>query len=68
MKSIKIGETIDYKGHTLKVEKAINESDPCKGCFFDSFLDCTKDPNIVGHCGPLYRKDETDVIFKEIES
>ena len=68
MKNLEIGETIDYNGHILKAVKAIDESDPCKGCFFDDFLDCTKGADVIGHCGSLFREDNTDIIFKEIKS
>ena len=67
MKNLEIGETIDYNGHILKAERAIDELDPCKGCFFDGFLDCTKEADVIGHCGILFREDKTDVIFKEIK-
>lgn len=67
MKELKIGETINYNGYILKAEKAIDESIPCKGCFFDDFLDCTKEVNITGYCGSLFRGDRTNIIFKEIK-
>lgn len=68
MKDLEIGMTINYNSHTLKVEKAIDDSNPCKGCIFDNFLDCTKDTNKYGRCNHFDREDKTDVIFKEIKS
>lgn len=67
MKNLEIGETINCNGHILKAERAIDELDPCKGCFFNSPLDCTKEAEIIGYCGILYREDKTDVIFKEVK-
>ena len=66
MKELKVGETINYNGHILKVEKD-KEDNLCKGCFFELFLDCTKSWNIVGTCNAVERDDKTDVIFKKIE-
>ena len=66
MKDLKVGETIDFKGHLLIVEKAIDEYDKCKGCLFDTFLDCTKEAELLGNCSYWSREDKTDVIFKEI--
>lgn len=68
MKDLKVGETIDFKGHLLKVEIAIDEFDKCKGCFFDTFLDCTKESELLGNCAYWSREDKIDIIFKEIKS
>ena len=66
-----IGEVFDFKGHKLRVEKAVHGS--CAGCFM------LKNYMIENCCAQLYqdrlrprcgslRKDRTDVIFKEIEN
>ena len=66
-----IGEVFDFKGHKLRVEKAVHGS--CAGCFM------LKNYMIENCCAQLYqdrlrprcgsmRKDRTGVIFKEIEN
>ena len=70
-KELPIGEVFDFKGHKLRVEKAVHGS--CAGCFM------LKNYKIENCCAQLFqdglrprcgnmRKDRTDVIFKEIEN
>ena len=61
---IPIGETFDYKGTTLKVVRN-NDTFSCNDCFFSlkkGTLSCFRFA-----CYSDSRKDEQDVIFKDVE-
>ena len=60
----KIGEIFTYKGKTYKTVLAYDE---CKGCAFDKGIICLWRPldELTVNC--KNRKDNTDVIFKEIK-
>lgn len=66
-----IGEVFDFKGHKLRVEKAVHGS--CAGCFMlenyriENCCAQLFQDRLRPRCGNM-RKDRTDVIFKEIEN
>ena len=59
----KIGDTFNYKGITLKVERA-NE-DSCENCYFHN-KDNIVHPNLdTGSCSAAFRTDHKNIIFKK---
>ena len=67
-KQLAVGETFDFKGHKLKVER---ESDICKDCYFNRQADeeqitinCIN--NDRPNCSYSTRIDGNSVIFKEV--
>ena len=57
----KVGETFEYEGHTLKVEK----SSICSDCYFnDNQYNLKKK---FGECIRNYRADNNNVIFKKVK-
>lgn len=62
----KVGEVFDYNGVTLTTI----EGNGCKGCFFynTSRNICTMDSAKVLFCSKVCRKDNKNVIFKEMET
>lgn len=64
MAEYKIGETFDYNGIKLIVTTDSNSN--CNGCYFDENRKCVIDDSI-GECLKSFRKDKTDIIFKEIK-
>lgn len=61
-----IGEVFTYQGKTYQVVKSIRD-DSCAGCAFRSSR-CTMSPclDTRGNCVKRKRKDNNDIIFKEI--
>lgn len=61
-----VGEIFDYNGVTLTTI----ENDSCEECFFynTSRNICTMDSNNIIFCGEMSRKDNKNVIFKEMET
>lgn len=71
----KIGETFIYliykKQYKLKVIET-NKDNFCEGCFFNVGLpsnkSCAKRKRyITGHCGSIFRTDNSYIIFKQVE-
>ena len=60
----KVGEVFDYNGVTL----VTIENNDCKGCFFNNNDTCTMDSAKVLFCSKVCRKDNKNVIFKEMET
>ena len=62
-----IGEIFDFLG--VKLEVIEGEKDSCEGCYFYKWIICRFDGiiDITGNCGPTYRKDKSNVIFKEVK-
>ena len=59
----KIGEIFTYKGKTYKILKATYG---CRGCAF--YKQTCVGINKIEKCFTIYRKDQTSVIFKEINN
>lgn len=58
----KIGEIFLYQDTTYK---AVLREEGCKGCAFNHDT-CTKPPGGFGSCYHTFRKDNRDILFKEI--
>lgn len=58
----KVGEVFKYNGVTLTTI----ENDSCEGCFFNDGNICTREAKLI-LCSPMFRKDNKNVIFKEME-
>ena len=59
----RIGEVFEYNGVTLTTI----ENDSCEGCFFNDGNICTREARLI-LCSPMFRKDNKNVIFKEMET
>lgn len=68
MKNLEIGETVDYEGHILRAEKAL-ETELCKGCYFfrPPLGKCLSVHNVIGDYNPRFREDGEMIIFKEVK-
>lgn len=63
----KIGEIFTYKGKTYQVVESIR----CGGCAFNRSVKCSTSSTIrelLGSCDSIKRKDNINVIFKEINN
>ena len=63
----KIGEVFTYKGKTYQVVESIR----CDGCAFNRSVKCSTSSTIrelLGSCDSIKRKDNINVIFKEINN
>ena len=62
-----IGEIFYFDGVMLEVVE--NEDNHCEDCYFYKWIICRFDGiiDITGNCGPTYRKDKSNVIFKEVK-
>lgn len=63
----KIGEIFTYKGKTYQVVESIR----CDGCAFNRSVKCSTSSTIrelLGSCDSIKRKDNINVIFKEINN
>lgn len=72
MKEHKVGETFiftDEHSHQHKLfTKDVTSSNSCAGCyFFERFVSCIDNFNKLGECLAYFRKDERNVIFKEVK-
>ena len=63
----KIGETFQCGLVKLRVEHGIDNKVACEGCFFDTEDSCNAVLKLIGHCDPMSRKDEQNVIFVKVE-
>lgn len=64
----KIGDTFNYKGITLKVERA--DGDSCENCYFhnkNNIVHPNLDTELFLSCSAVFRTDHKNIIFKEIK-
>lgn len=59
----KVGEVFKYNEVTL----ITIENNSCEGCFFNDGNICTREARLI-LCSPMFRKDNKNVIFKEMET
>lgn len=57
-----IGSVFSFFNMLIKVKKA-NIKEHCKGCIFESFMNCGKYKDISGYCYKYGREDKQNVIF-----
>ena len=60
----KIGEVFQYEGKTYQVVESIR----CDGCAFNRSAKCSTIREPLGRCDPIRRKDNINVVFKEINN
>ena len=60
----KIGTIVNYKGIRLQI---IQEIDRCRGCYFHRMKYCT-DSIMFGSCMGYLRSDNTNIIFRKIDT
>lgn len=67
IRTIAIGETVEYRGVVLRVEKMKNG--PCYGCYFriNHSFSCYGTEKEVGYCTRVKRSDGHNVIFKKVK-
>ena len=71
-KQLAVGETFDFKGHKLRVEK-VQKTSSCENCFFEKLrlsnvyaCDEVFKGIIIPSCCIYQRNDNNRVIFKEV--
>lgn len=62
-----IGEVFELDGVKLRVDKAESWCEGCCLSDIDIDIKCANSRSIRGDCSGVYRSDNTDVIFTEVE-
>lgn len=57
-----IGEIFKWRGVKLQVVRF----ESCQGCYLDSYDNCRSYRHVTGYCSKLVRKDQKNIIFKQV--